>query len=78
MSEDLHNEDELQDETHPETTSDTAEETITRVTGMYRDWFLDYASYVILERAVPAIEDGFKPVQRRICLLYTSPSPRDS
>ena len=41
-------------------------ETITRVTGMYRDWFLDYASYVILERAVPAIEDGFKPVQRRI------------
>jgi len=42
------------------------EETITRVTGMYKDWFLDYASYVILERAVPAIEDGFKPVQRRI------------
>lgn len=41
-------------------------ETIKRVTGMYRDWFLDYASYVILERAVPAIEDGFKPVQRRI------------
>jgi topoisomerase-4 subunit A len=41
-------------------------ETITRVTGMYKDWFLDYASYVILERAVPAIEDGFKPVQRRI------------
>ena len=41
-------------------------ETITRVTGMYEDWFLDYASYVILERAVPAIEDGFKPVQRRI------------
>ena len=41
-------------------------ETITRITGMYKDWFLDYASYVILERAVPAIEDGFKPVQRRI------------
>ena len=33
---------------------------------MYKDWFLDYASYVILERAVPAIEDGLKPVQRRI------------
>ena len=33
---------------------------------MYQDWFLDYASYVILERAVPAIEDGLKPVQRRI------------
>ena len=42
------------------------EETITKVTGMYRDWFLDYASYVILERAVPSIEDGLKPVQRRI------------
>ncbi len=41
-------------------------ESITRVSGMYREWFLDYASYVILERAVPAIEDGFKPVQRRI------------
>ena len=41
-------------------------ETITRVTGMYKDWFLDYASYVILERAVPSVEDGFKPVQRRI------------
>ncbi len=34
--------------------------------GMYKEWFLDYASYVILERAVPNIEDGFKPVQRRI------------
>ncbi len=42
------------------------QETITKVTGMYKEWFLDYASYVILERAVPAIEDGFKPVQRRI------------
>lgn len=42
------------------------QDTITRVGGMYQDWFLDYASYVILERAVPAIEDGFKPVQRRI------------
>src|SRR5690554_318931 len=41
-------------------------ESIKRVSGMYKDWFLDYASYVILERAVPAIEDGFKPVQRRI------------
>ncbi|MDF1516437.1 MAG: DNA gyrase/topoisomerase IV subunit A [Lutibacter sp.] len=42
------------------------QETITKVTGMYKDWFLDYASYVILERAVPALKDGFKPVQRRI------------
>lgn len=41
-------------------------DSLVRVTGMYKDWFLDYASYVILERAVPAIEDGFKPVQRRI------------
>ncbi len=36
------------------------------VSGMYENWFLDYASYVILERAVPAVEDGLKPVQRRI------------
>ncbi len=36
------------------------------VQGQYRNWFLDYASYVILERAVPAVEDGLKPVQRRI------------
>ena len=36
------------------------------LTGMYQDWFLDYASYVILERAVPSIDDGLKPVQRRI------------
>ena len=44
-----------------------AEDKITyHLTGMYQDWFLDYASYVILERAVPAIEDGLKPVQRRI------------
>ena len=41
-------------------------ESLVRVTGMYKDWFLDYASYVILERAVPDISDGFKPVQRRI------------
>ncbi len=40
--------------------------TLVKITGMYKDWFLDYASYVILERAVPAIDDGFKPVQRRI------------
>jgi len=41
-------------------------DSLVKVTGMYQDWFLDYASYVILERAVPVIEDGFKPVQRRI------------
>ena len=38
----------------------------TGISGQYKTWFLDYASYVILERAVPAIEDGMKPVQRRI------------
>ena len=45
---------------------DQNEDTITKIGGMYEDWFLDYASYVILERAVPGINDGFKPVQRRI------------
>ena len=43
-----------------------SQERITHVSGMYENWFLDYASYVILERAVPYVEDGMKPVQRRI------------
>ncbi len=62
---DLENENE---ELHYESTPEdhNPQEVITKVTGMYKDWFLDYASYVILERAVPAIEDGLKPVQRRI------------
>jgi topoisomerase-4 subunit A len=42
------------------------EDTVITLSGMYQNYFLDYASYVILERAVPAIEDGLKPVQRRI------------
>ena len=42
------------------------EEKVIHVSGMYKNWFLDYASYVILERAVPHINDGLKPVQRRI------------
>jgi len=42
------------------------EESLKKVSGLYRDWFLDYASYVILDRAIPSIYDGFKPVQRRI------------
>ncbi len=46
--------------------SEESQDKLIRVSGMYKDWFLDYASYVILERAVPAIEDGLKPVQRRI------------
>ena len=37
-----------------------------KLPGMFKDWFLDYTSYVLLERAVPYIEDGLKPVQRRI------------
>ena len=39
---------------------------IVDLNGMYQDYFLDYSSYVILERAVPKIDDGLKPVQRRI------------
>jgi topoisomerase-4 subunit A len=45
-------------------TADTVKRT--QLTGMYKNWFLDYASYVILERAVPHLDDGLKPVQRRI------------
>ena len=44
----------------------TADDSMRRLTGMYKNWFLDYASYVILERAVPHLADGLKPVQRRI------------
>ena len=69
IEDDNKNEDLESEDTRPDylgEAEDTSGDTITKVTGMYRDWFLDYASYVILERAVPAIEDGFKPVQRRI------------
>ncbi len=45
---------------------DNTENEFTGVSDLYKGWFLDYASYVILERAVPAIDDGLKPVQRRI------------
>lgn len=61
LNEEQNNNPSAGENTTPETT-----DALTRVSGMYKDWFLDYASYVILERAVPAIEDGFKPVQRRI------------
>lgn len=47
-------------------TADGALQNQIAVAGMYENWFLEYASYVILERAVPAVEDGLKPVQRRI------------
>jgi topoisomerase-4 subunit A len=49
---------------HPEENEN--KDNVVYLSGMYKDWFLDYASYVILERAVPALEDGLKPVQRRI------------
>ena len=45
------------------------------LTSMYEDWFLDYASYVILERAIPNIDDGLKPVQKRI--LYSMKEMHD-
>jgi topoisomerase-4 subunit A len=56
----------MSDDTTLSESSDNSLHGTVPVTGMYKDWFLDYASYVILERAVPAIEDGLKPVQRRI------------
>lgn len=55
---------EIEDSNLPEDHSN--DENIVPLSGLYKEWFLDYASYVILERAVPAIEDGLKPVQRRI------------
>jgi topoisomerase-4 subunit A len=54
------------DNSTPPTTSLNHEDSVITLSGMYQNYFLDYASYVILERAVPAIEDGLKPVQRRI------------
>ena len=64
MSEELLNNE--QGAEQPEKETDGLKEEITYLPGMYRNWFLDYASYVILERAVPYVNDGLKPVQRRI------------
>lgn len=50
----------------PENNIPQQDESIQKISGMYESWFLDYASYVILERAIPSIYDGLKPVQRRI------------
>lgn len=58
-------EDNVNDENHP-FEKKTVDENIIPLNGLYENWFLDYASYVILERAVPSLYDGFKPVQRRI------------
>lgn len=60
---------ELQPEEYPEVQPQAGDNDMLQsihLSGMYENWFLDYASYVILERAVPEITDGFKPVQRRI------------
>ncbi|MDO7886803.1 DNA gyrase/topoisomerase IV subunit A [Hymenobacter sp. CA2-7] len=78
--EELVDEDFTETEAEPDSPQEAAEEAeeeskfapgevihdLNNVRGMYQNWFLDYASYVILERAVPAVEDGLKPVQRRI------------
>ena len=66
MSEEIHNHEEDKEALVNQPEINDSNETITKVTGMYKEWFLDYASYVILERAVPGINDGLKPVQRRI------------
>lgn len=68
-ADDINSEEEItNDEKHSDyKPAASSDETIKhQLTGMYQSWFLDYASYVILERAVPHINDGFKPVQRRI------------
>lgn len=67
MSEDTTDENLLNGSDQPdEQAQDHSEVGVVKISGMYQNWFLDYASYVILERAVPSINDGFKPVQRRI------------
>ena len=75
MSEDIIDKEEQNDENTPVAENqhsdykpaDTKNESVKhQLSGMYQNWFLDYASYVILERAVPHINDGLKPVQRRI------------
>ncbi|MCD6178474.1 MAG: DNA gyrase/topoisomerase IV subunit A, partial [Bacteroidales bacterium] len=59
-------ENELQDNKNQTDNFSSELQNITHISGLYKDWFLDYASYVILERAVPHLNDGLKPVQRRI------------
>src|SRR5882757_4024962 len=66
MSKKKINKPEAQEATTANTQQHREKVNIIHVNGMYENWFLDYASYVILERAVPHINDGLKPVQRRI------------
>ena len=63
MSEEIENTDSENNNTIGE---ENALHIVTSLSGLYENWFLDYASYVILDRAVPHIHDGLKPVQRRI------------
>ena len=56
----------MENNEHLNNNNSPKEDGIVSLSGLYKEWFLDYASYVILERAVPSIEDGLKPVQRRI------------
>ncbi|MFO7659108.1 MAG: DNA gyrase/topoisomerase IV subunit A [Bacteroidales bacterium] len=71
-TDDLDLNEDIQKENNPDQEDNTSEdqynptEHVSKLSGMYQDWFLDYASYVILERAVPHLHDGLKPVQRRI------------
>ncbi|MCC9166960.1 DNA gyrase/topoisomerase IV subunit A [Pontibacter harenae] len=66
LNEELHHNEEEELEVHFTDGEEEVIHNVTPVSGLYENWFLEYASYVILERAVPAIEDGLKPVQRRI------------
>ncbi len=66
MSEENLNQEEPQEEPQEDSLEEEVKDEVIYLSGMYRNWFLDYASYVILERAVPYINDGLKPVQRRI------------
>ncbi len=66
MSEENNNIEERDEEFSQHQDSQEGLEQVIHVSGMYKEWFLDYASYVILERAVPHVNDGLKPVQRRI------------
>eukprot|EP01029_Cantina_marsupialis_P023470 TRINITY_DN5873_c0_g1_i1.p1 TRINITY_DN5873_c0_g1~~TRINITY_DN5873_c0_g1_i1.p1 ORF type:complete len:876 (-),score=145.30 TRINITY_DN5873_c0_g1_i1:4678-7305(-) len=63
-TQDMENQEEMEHEVNG--VKSEAMRNVTYLSGMYQDWFLDYASYVILERAVPYVNDGLKPVQRRI------------
>ncbi len=66
MIEDPNDNKELNDEELPKLEDDKGMHEVQYISGMYKNWFLDYASYVILERAVPHVLDGLKPVHRRI------------